>query len=271
MTRTAGYFGRLILSLVILLSLAPAAARAREQSPEHFYFVQITDTHLGDRDNLMRTVKVIEAINRLPMKIGFVVHTGDIFNDNMEDEKVMRECRAAMKKLKAPVHFLPGNNDIDPANKDATVKTYADNFGRLISMASYNGVVFIFVYTEPLRKGFSIDGYRPLEMLARYLEKSKGKPVVIFHHAPSAADFYSNKFHPGWPEKVRKRWISLVNAYDVKAVITGHFHRDELHWLKDVPLYVAPPVSGYWGRQASFRIYEYDHGRIGYRTRYIQP
>jgi hypothetical protein len=29
-------------------------------------------------------------------------------------------------------------------------------------------------------------------------------------------------------------------------------------------------VAGYWGRQASFRLYEYRDGRVGYRTIYLQ-
>jgi UDP-2,3-diacylglucosamine pyrophosphatase LpxH len=58
-------------------------------------------------------------------------------------------------------------------------------------------------------------------------------------------------------------------GYDVKAVITGHFHRDELHWVGGRPVFAAPPVAGYWGRQASFRLYEYRDGRLSYRTIYL--
>jgi hypothetical protein len=56
----------------------------------------------------------------------------------------------------------------------------------------------------------------------------------------------------------------------VQAVITGHFHRDELHWLDGIPIFAAPPVAAYWGRQASFRLYEYRDGRLGYRAVYLQ-
>jgi hypothetical protein len=53
-------------------------------------------------------------------------------------------------------------------------------------------------------------------------------------------------------------------------VIAGHFHRDELHWVGDVPLFVCAPLAGYWGRQGSYRIYEYKDGRLGYRTQYLE-
>ena len=102
------------------------------------------------------------------------------------------------------------------------------------------------------------------------LKKAAGKPVLLFHHAPSVDDFYSNKMHDGWKKEVRDKWIGLINEYNVKAVITGHFHRDEHHWLGDVPLYVSAPISGYWDRQLTFRIYEYKDGKIGYRTQYLR-
>ena len=76
--------------------------------------------------------------------------------------------------------------------------------------------------------------------------------------------------HSGWKKEIRNKWVELLNQYNVKAVITGHFHRDEHHWLGKVPLYVYSPISGYWDRQLTYRIYEYRDAKIGYRTQYIQ-
>jgi UDP-2,3-diacylglucosamine pyrophosphatase LpxH len=66
------------------------------------------------------------------------------------------------------------------------------------------------------------------------------------------------------------KWVALINQYNVKAVITGHFHRDEFHWLDKVPLYVSVPVAEKFGRQAGFRIYEYKNGKLGYTTQYLE-
>ncbi|MFW6303548.1 MAG: metallophosphoesterase family protein, partial [Candidatus Sumerlaeota bacterium] len=77
------------------------------------------------------------------------------------------------------------------------------------------------------------------------------------------------KMHGGWRPEYREAWIKLINRYNVKAVIAGHFHRAEQHWLGDVPLYVAPPVAGYWGRQASYRLYHYQAGRLSFTTQYL--
>jgi hypothetical protein len=34
-------------------------------------------------------------------------------------------------------------------------------------------------------------------------------------------------------------------------------------------VFACPPVASYWGRQASFRLYEFRDGRLGYRTVYL--
>ena len=235
---------------------------------DHFFFVQITDTHFGDADHYKRTRRIVDGINKLPMKIEFVVHTGDITMDLVNEEEVVTESKAILNKLKAPLYYIPGNHDILAFDINSTRHEYNKQFGKLIQQVQIQGVTFIFMYTEPLATSVAIPGYHPLEQLQALLQDNKGNPVVICHHRPSVTDFYENKKHPGWPEKNRRRWVTLLNDYKVKAVIAGHFHKDEHHWLGAVPLYISAPVAGYWGRQASFRIYEYNNGKISYRTQY---
>ena len=97
----------------------------------------------------------------------------------------------------------------------------------------------------------------------------RNMPVIICHHRPSIEDFYMNEMHPGWPVHKKGRWEHLINSHNVKAVLAGHFHKDEQHWLGNVPLYIAPPMSNDFGRQATFRIYEYRNGKLSYRTQYL--
>lgn len=260
----------LLLLLTGIICAIGGISYAGEQQEKHFYFVQITDTHFGDGDHLDKARKAVENINSLPMKIACVVHTGDITMNKLDDKKVIDSGLSVMKKLSVPVHYVAGNHDILQNKLESTRKIYIKKFGGLISQTEYNGVLFVFVYTEPLRKSFTLPGYRPLKDLEEILKNSKDKPVIIFHHAPSVDDFYNNKFHKSWKTDIRNKWVKLINSYKVKAVITGHFHRDELHWLGNVPLYVSSPIAGYWGRQATFRIYEYSNGKIGYRTQYIK-
>ncbi len=98
-----------------------------------------------------------------------------------------------------------------------------------------------------------------------------GEPVVIFNHVPSVDDFYDNGTHKGWGHSENgQRWSALLNRYPVKAVIAGHFHRDEFHWIGNVPLYVCPPLASWLGRQAAYRVYKYQDGKIEYLTQYLR-
>ncbi len=253
---------------VVLIAWCPGFAQNKKQDT-HFFFAQITDTHFGDSDYLARLEKIVDSLNALPVKIECVVLTGDISNNNMDSDGPVDAGIAVLKKLKAPLHALPGNHDILPQRLKQTVSAYKKKFGPLAHKAEYRDVVFLFVFTEPLRKRYAIDGYHPLQWLEKELKDAGEKPVLVFHHAPSVDDLYSNKLHEGW-EKNTPAWRKLLTDHKVKAVIAGHFHRDEMHWIGNVPLFVAPPVTGFWGRQATYRIYEYHNGKIGYRTQYVE-
>jgi 3',5'-cyclic AMP phosphodiesterase CpdA len=244
----------------------------QEESSKPFYFVQITDMHCGVNDNDLRAQKIVKSINELPVDIAFVAETGDITENKLEDPSVVSNAVAILSQLKAPVYHVPGNHDIIPGKFDVTAAIYKENFGDLLVEKEYNGVISIFVYTEPLAKNFKIPGFDPLKQLQESLIRADGKPVLIFHHTPSVEDFYANTMHAGWDPEIRDQWVELLNAYNVKAVFTGHFHRDELHWLGNVPLYVSSSAGDTMNRQrqATYRLYEYKDGHISYRTQYLK-
>jgi len=262
------YRGRLAVLAIsaLILWVLPAGVAA---ASNHFYFVQITDTHFGDRDHSNRLAEVVRQINALPLPIECVVHTGDITSERTDDGHSLAEALAILRRLRAPVHWLPGNHDIVRSRFDSTYAAYTNVAGAICGRAEYHGVVFLLLYTEPLRREVTVPGYAPLEWLAAALRDAGTKPVVVFHHAPEADDFYNNRMHPGWAADVRREWIAQLRSANVKGVITGHCHRDELHWLDRVPLFVCGAVSTEWNRQSVYRIYEYDDGRIGYRTQYL--
>jgi 3',5'-cyclic AMP phosphodiesterase CpdA len=243
---------------------------ADEPEGRHFYFVQITDTHFGDRGHIERASIIVDRINHLPMDVKFVLHSGDITMNRTDDPVTVANGLAVLNELKVPIHYVPGNHDILPEKLETTTLAYTKEFGPLVTSLQYGAVTFILIYTEPLAQSFSLDGYEPLQQLESCLKKAGNSPVIICHHTPCVEDFYRNEMHEGWKREVRDKWEKLINSYNVKAVIAGHFHRDEQHWLGEVPLYVSPPVAGYWGRQATFRIYEYKNGKISYRTQYIR-
>jgi hypothetical protein len=255
-----------ILALLLWLVLAPLAGAGVARA---FYFIQITDTHFGDGDHLERTRRLVERINRLPYEIACVVHTGDIFAGTLTNPDVREAGFGVLRRLKPPLHLLPGNHDILQKDVADTAAAYTRHLGPLMHQAEYHGVVFIFAYTEPLAMGFAVKDYDPLRELDAALARSSGRPVLLFHHRPAVDDYYEFAGSPAWDPAARAALEGRLAGYDVKAVITGHFHRDELHWVGGRPVFAAPPVAGYWGRQASFRLYDYRDGRLSYRTIYL--
>ena len=256
--------------LFLLLALQGAMPAISATNDSHFYFVQITDTHWGSRDGIDITRRAVQKINELPVKVEFVAHTGDVLSDNITNTNIVNEGLAVLKELKAPVHFVAGNHDILSSNAEVTAALFTRHFGPLASKAEHMGVVFIFVYTEPLADRFTLKDYDPIPAAAGMIRKAGSKPVIIFHHTPSMEDFHKNSFHPGWPKEVRETWEKLMQSPTVVSVIAGHFHRDELHWIGKTPEYVSAPLITYWGRQPSFRLYEYSAGRLGYSTIYME-
>jgi 3',5'-cyclic AMP phosphodiesterase CpdA len=243
---------------------------AADPVAEPLYFVQITDTHLGVAGHDRVATQLVDMINALPMPISCVVHTGDLSADQLDRPEATAPGLAALRRVKVPVHFVAGNHDIIEKRPAETLAAWTNSVGPLCGRAEYQGVIFLFVYMDAAVRGSRVPGFDPMEWLGRELGKSAGKPVLVFFHTPPMADFYGNQWHAGWPEHVRDRWLTLVRSANVKAAIGGHFHRDELQWMGDVPVYVAPPAARFWGRQPSFRIYEYRNGRLGYRTCYIE-
>ena len=255
-----------------------ASAPSNRQADGPIHFVQISDSHLGANkayQTAERLVAVVKAVNALPMPIALVAITGDVFSDTIEDPAIVSQAQSILGKLNAPLHVVPGNHDIVPGPRQAAMaKRWKQLFGPTSHAVEVKGLVFLFVYTESLSTKTANPAAAnddPLTWLKTQLEAAGDKPVILLHHQPSVTDFYSNQMHPGWPEASRKKWNALVQRPNVQAVLAGHFHRDEFHWLGKTPLYVSASVIGEWGRQPTFRIYTYQNGKLSYRTQYIEP
>ncbi len=233
------------------------------------FFVQISDTHRGLPLHAVRLEQAIDQINALPQPVLCVIHTGDFASDDL------RAGTAAiisnqLSRLIQPVFKVPGNHDIKPRRLQETVEAYTNHLGPLAYRMEVQGVQFLMVYTEPLRKGIEIPGYDPIAWLSAQLRAHPSLETIIVTHAPDVPDFYNQAFHPGWPEASRRAWLETLKLGNVKAIITGHFHRDELHWNElGIPTYVASSIASFWGRQGTFRVYRYEKGALSYTTVYI--
>ena len=262
------------IRLATCLALLSAAVAPALSADDTFHFVQITDLHIaGGTDHVQRASRAIAAINALPVPVEFVLVTGDLVNNNLNDSNVVSRVTNLFHQIHAPVHVVPGNHDTLMKRWTETTNAYVGAFGPLNTRFTCHGVIFLTLCDETLHDQQTAAAHPdcdPLGWLEQQLEAAGSLPVIVVNHRPCVEDFHNNEFHPGWSQPIRQRWVALLNRYHVQAEITGHFHRDELHWLGNVPLYVAAPLAGYYGRQASFRIYTWQDGHLSYRTVYLE-
>lgn len=238
-------------------------------SQDSFYFVQITDSHWGARDGLALTRKAVDVINSLPVKIEFVAFTGDIFSDSISKDAVVSEGLAAMKGLKPPVYYVPGNHDVLKGDREATQARFERHFGPLNKAVQIGGVLCVFVCSEWAEGQQG----RPEDVERQWIEKLLRRgtlPTLVFMHRPPLHDVVKGSDGVmSWEDEDDARWTSFFeNHREIKAVLAGHFHRDVMGWIGDVPVYVAPALARFWDRQPSFRLYRYRNGRVNYWTLY---
>jgi len=234
-----------------------------------WFFVQLTDTHWGARDGVSLTRKAVEMINALPVKIEFVTVTGDLFQDSIRKENVVEEGRAAMKELKVPVYYVPGNHDLLKADMANTAGLFEKDFGPLNRKVEIQGVNCLFLCTEMMEGETRSPGDVERSWIENTLRGSH-LPVLLFMHRPPIRDMINGSDgEVSWDDVYDTRWEALFDRHpEIKAVFAGHFHRDEVFWIGAVPVHVAPALARFWDRQPAFRLCQYKGGRINYWTLY---
>jgi len=256
---------RIITASAVILCVLNATAET------DFWFAQITDTHWGKDDNIQRTQKIVTEINRLAIKLAFVVHTGDILDKKAKSRAPLDTGLAILKTLKYPVYFVPGNNDIPKNNFKIASEQYIQTFGSLSSFIKNPLVSVITIFDFFAEDSSGKPAYDPIQKLDSLLKLAPiDIPIIIFQHFPITDDLYDGVFHSTWPKDKKDTFIALCEYHKVAGIICGHYHRDELNQIGSIPEFVAPPVAAKMGRQATFRIYHYENGRISYFTQYIE-
>ncbi len=267
---------------VTLLMVSPAGSRACASDVPSgegtIHFVAIADTHHGKPVHDYRFRQAVEAINALPFDIQVVAHLGDFASDNLHREETGVLVSNMLARIEKPVIAVAGNHDLSMRGQDPkqrlldSLAVYRAYIGELGQVHETDDAVFIAVTTEHVyREMPDVLDFNALDWLREHIQRAGSKPVFVFTHVPDGPDFYNNTLHPGWPEPAREAWRTVLRSGNVKGVFAGHFHRDELQQNDDgIPTFVTSSIADFWGRQASFKIYTYENGRISYRTVYIE-
>src|SRR5262249_37081185 len=147
--RLAGLGGVAFASGLFAHTEGGRAWAASREPAQDFYFVQLSDTHWGFKNDAVNPEaqhtlpKAIAEVNALKQQPDFVVFTGDLTQtteDPQERRKRMSEARELIKTLKVKtVRFLPGEHDASSDNGVA----FKEFFGETRYTFDHKGVHFI--------------------------------------------------------------------------------------------------------------------------------
>lgn len=232
------------ISLVALfLILAISQVRA------DFTLVQISDTHVGVKDEgyNARYREVIRQVNAL--KPAFVIHTGDALQNWSPENAVL--FRKITQELQSPVYIAPGNHDIMDVRKagaERATQEIADwkrVFGYDRIAFEHEGCVFIGLNYTLWNTGYPAEKAQ-LGWLISQLKKAKGKRIFVFQHSPlflmSPTDPNGDYFSVDEP--ARGRLLRLLEEYRVEAVLSGHVHRS-IHSTHHGVDFIASPATSF--------------------------
>jgi 3',5'-cyclic AMP phosphodiesterase CpdA len=205
-----------------------------------FRLTQISDTHLTRNfpkltENFHRVGEHIEA-----SRPDLVVNTGDVSWDGPSSHADMEYALELHNALPMDCRYLPGNHDIGdnptafgvgspcPAT-DELRDAFVSLFGEDRWQFEAAGWRVIGLNSLIMNTGIASEAEQE-DWLTSQLEGANGKPVALFLHKP----LFLNT--PGDPEEAstairfvpqpnRARLATLLSAYNVRLVASGHVHQ----------------------------------------------
>src|SRR5881296_1094757 len=162
---------------------------AKRTKQEEFYFVQLSDTHIGfdgpkvNPDAKGTLKKAVVAVNSMSQKPDFIVFTGDLTHTT-DDPKERRQRLAQFKEIVSElkvkdVRFMPGEHDASLDRGEA----YQEFFGDLHYTFDHNGVHFITL--DNVSDPTASVGDKQLQWLQADLKQlKKDAQIVVLTHRP---------------------------------------------------------------------------------------
>lgn len=252
-----------------------AAALSLDAAPAHaqqtgFHFIFLTDTHIQPELNAAKGCEMAFKKMRTE-KVDFAIQGGDHVFDSLE----VPTARALSlfdlydkteQDLGLKVHHTIGNHDVlgiypksgvSPSDPLYGKKTFEDRMGARYRSFDHKGVHFVILDSIGITDDRAYEGRidaAQLTWLAGDLEKlPKGTPIIVTSHIPiiSAYDQYLKPSpkpaaHHGLTVINSYELVSLFQKYNVRAVLQGHTHVNELVEYRGVKYITGGAVSGNW-------------------------
>ncbi len=215
-----------------------------EAQPEDFFFVHVTDSHLGRLDLFK---EFAQRINRFPIPLAFVINTGDLVGgvDVVPVEAAKAQFDRYIEgaaEFEVPLLNVPGNHEhvaahLKEADKDHPwygkglyrkllgPLYYSWNYGRLHFVALDGTTLW---YEERL-------GEQQLAWLKANLARTPvERPIVLFCHQSLLT------IRDG------EELFKLLEGRTVLAGFCGHLHRNFIENRGNVPIIHTGALSGSW-------------------------
>jgi|GEM_PF-3519356 len=245
------------------------------EEPGSFFFVHVTDTHLGGRseDNRAENFRAfINEIKQLQPGPAFVVLTGDAVDSGQRREyEVLKELVDELERY-VPVHICLGNHDIGwgyPAN-GAEIFLEIFHGRKLYDSFKKDGIQFAWLHPYPSFEVYPVFAYWteagsvvPLDMgeeQERWLEgivsSDTGTLILFFHQPPG--DVFGDEMLFGL-----MRALSKVPPGRKVWIICGHGHSNS-NWRQDlIPYgYVKCVMTASLAYEQCYRIFFVKNGDI---------
>ncbi|XP_075035882.1 serine/threonine-protein phosphatase CPPED1 [Mixophyes fleayi] len=235
-----------------------------------FYFIQGADPQfglmkswaIGDSDfggdewdqEFRLTEEAVEAINKLCPKPKFFVVCGDLVHamPGIEwKEAQERDLKTALLKTNSeiPLVFVSGNHDIGNAPTLETVQTFCNNWGDDYFSFWVGGVFFLVLNSQLFFDGSKCPEQKEHQdkWLADQLALAKErqcKRAIIFQHIPlflQDPDEENNYFN--LEKASRQELLEVFHKAGVKAVFSGHYHRNAGGMYKDLDMVVTSAIG----------------------------
>jgi 3',5'-cyclic AMP phosphodiesterase CpdA len=236
---------------------------------------QLSDTHIGDKhapDALGQLKMVIRMINdRHP---DAVILSGDIG----ENPHAWDQAKSALKDVKAPLYYCPGNHDVHTNDVDR----YRKAFGKDYYDFTVKNVRFVMIDSQ-LLGNYDVYGQKnppPLPpkteeesqtMLAwltalpgneksqERKEERRGPEIMIgVQHIPVFHDGSFPDPKPYWvvSEPYRSKEMKALRALGIKHMLVGHWHNGRVFEREGITWHVAPATSWLpWGGELGFAMH----------------
>ncbi|KAH1184245.1 serine/threonine-protein phosphatase CPPED1 isoform X1 [Mauremys mutica] len=235
-----------------------------------FYFIQGADPQfglmkawaIGDCDNggdeweeeIKLTEQAVQAINQLNPKPKFFVLCGDLIH-GMPGTQWRKDQEQDLKNVlknidqDIPLVFVSGNHDIGNVPTPETIDDYCKHWGDDYFSFWVGGVFFLVLNSQLYFDSSKCSELKQaqdewLNAQLAVAEKRKCKHVIVFQHIPlflqnpdEDHDYFNLE------KSIRHELMEKFHKAGIKAVFSGHYHRNAGGSYKDLEMVVSSAIG----------------------------